>query len=635
MACTRAGDQTPMETAPLEDPHEPPRERVQLDYVVEVYGATKTVAPPCVVTLVTDLGASTREDGGPSLLVDRKFLHFDRDALDGRVSAHRPTIRVGSAAGVEGQVIDFGSIADFSPLALAARSEPMKLLLQRRTALSELHSRLLTRGDLVAPLRSALQQGIEAPVELLEQLDEFAEHALEQWAVVVEEVRSGALDVAADFLAALHARVDVHDEDLGRRVTQVLRDGEFLRLESAWLGVQHLLPDGSDDRRCTLRVLSATRKELYRDLHSSAGHIEQLLCGEFDLLGGEPAGLLVLDFEFSQDARDVSVLGAAARLAAKLNLHVVAAAAPAMLGVDNHAAATQRYRLRELQRLPEYAGWHQLRADPTATHLSLVAPRAVARAPHAMAGGGAGEFRYVEPPASANSAPWISGAVVLAGAILDVVARDGWPAALDCRARPFLLPATPVRTGVDTLGALRVETPLEAEFCARTAADLAALGIIALRRRPGSTQVMVDSACTASAAPRSTPREHTELGVSMALQQLARWLRCQRRDQPWQFSRHGRAVWEASLARITTSDDAAEEAATGDAPPRAAGTAPARVGPAVLAAAEVVDWVADHSVVPPMFRLSVLVQPTYGFSLGIAPALLALSFPIAPGEDAS
>src|SRR5262249_38593364 len=209
-----------------------------------------------------------------------------------------------------------------------------------------------------------------------------------------DESRALRLAEQPDLVAALYERMRTLDEALGYEVTRVLRDPEFRRLEAAWRGVDHLLRHLGTYEQSQLYVLTIGRGELEKGLQVD-GAIQHWLMEEFAQFGGQPKAVLVLDFEFMQQPRDVAILAAVARLAAMVNVQVLASAAPGLLDADDDAVIDPLHGSR-LQKLPEYAAWRRLRANPSTQRLGLVVPRAARRAPHALARPGHGDVR--DPP---------------------------------------------------------------------------------------------------------------------------------------------------------------------------------------------------------------------------------------------
>jgi type VI secretion system protein ImpB len=115
--------------------------RVQIEYDVELYGAEKKVQLPFVMGVMADL-AGKPEDPLPPV-ADRKFLEIDVDNFDARMKAMKPRVAymVPNTLTGEGNLpveLTFENMDDFSPGAIAARTEGLRQLLEARQQLANL-----------------------------------------------------------------------------------------------------------------------------------------------------------------------------------------------------------------------------------------------------------------------------------------------------------------------------------------------------------------------------------------------------------------------------------------------------------------------------------------------------------------
>ena len=117
--------------------------RVQIEYDVELYGSEKKIELPFVMGVMADLVGKPVEPLPE--LADRKFLEIDVDNFDERMKALKPRVafNVTNTLTGEGNLnveLEFESMEDFSPAAVAKKVEPLNELLQARTELSNLLS---------------------------------------------------------------------------------------------------------------------------------------------------------------------------------------------------------------------------------------------------------------------------------------------------------------------------------------------------------------------------------------------------------------------------------------------------------------------------------------------------------------
>src|SRR3974390_538350 len=115
--------------------------RVQIEYDVELYGAEKKIELPFVMGVMADLSGKPAE---PLPAVgDRKFLEIDVDNFDERLKSCKPRVafQVPNTLTGEGNLsvdMNFDSMDDFSPAAVARKVDSLNKLLTARTEVSRL-----------------------------------------------------------------------------------------------------------------------------------------------------------------------------------------------------------------------------------------------------------------------------------------------------------------------------------------------------------------------------------------------------------------------------------------------------------------------------------------------------------------
>ncbi len=117
--------------------------RVQIEYDVELYGASRKIQLPFVMGVLADLSGKPAEPLPP--VADRKFLEVDVDNFNDRLKSMRPRVAftVPNTLTGEGNLavdVTFESMDDFSPDAIARKVEPLRRLLEAREQLSNLLS---------------------------------------------------------------------------------------------------------------------------------------------------------------------------------------------------------------------------------------------------------------------------------------------------------------------------------------------------------------------------------------------------------------------------------------------------------------------------------------------------------------
>src|SRR5450755_4610345 len=115
--------------------------RVQIEYDVELYGAQKKIELPFVMGVMADLSGKPAE-ALPDV-ADRKFLEIDVDNFDERLKSCKPRVafQVPNTLTGEGNLsveMNFESMDDFSPAAVARKVDSLNKLLTMRTELKNL-----------------------------------------------------------------------------------------------------------------------------------------------------------------------------------------------------------------------------------------------------------------------------------------------------------------------------------------------------------------------------------------------------------------------------------------------------------------------------------------------------------------
>lgn len=135
--------------------------RVQLTYDVEVGDAIEKKELPFVAGVVGDFSGQPAEP--LAKLKERKFVNVDKDNFDDVLKGMKPRVQVqvdnrlkgdGSKVGVE---LNFKSLDDFSPEAVANQVEPLRKLLEARQKLADLRNKMAGNDKFEELLNEVLQ----------------------------------------------------------------------------------------------------------------------------------------------------------------------------------------------------------------------------------------------------------------------------------------------------------------------------------------------------------------------------------------------------------------------------------------------------------------------------------------------
>lgn len=139
--------------------------RVQIEYDVEVYGVERSIQLPFVMGVMSDL-AGKSEVPQPDI-AERRFMDIDIDNFDDRMKGIKPraSFQVPNTLSGEGRLavdLEFESMDDFSPAAVARKVGALEKLLEARTQLSN----LLTYMDGKAGAEELISEVLQHPALL-------------------------------------------------------------------------------------------------------------------------------------------------------------------------------------------------------------------------------------------------------------------------------------------------------------------------------------------------------------------------------------------------------------------------------------------------------------------------------------
>ena len=233
------------------------------------------------------------------------------------------------------------------------------------------------------------------------------------------------------------------DKLLSAQLNVILHTPEFQALESSWRGLHYLwqtrrsqlsarqLDDDNTDIH--IRVLNVSKRELKKNFEA-AGEFDQnelfrkVYEEEFGTAGGEPFGVLIANYEFTNHPEDIDLLTQLSEVGAAAFAPVITAASPSLLGLDDFSVLEQTLNLHEILQQPRHLKWRSLRSRVDSQFLGLTLPRILMRSPYDEASGKSHGFRFLENAGDGTrknylwgSAAWAMGAV-----LIRAFATSGW-----------------------------------------------------------------------------------------------------------------------------------------------------------------------------------------------------------------
>jgi type VI secretion system protein ImpD len=302
---------------------------------------------------------------------------------------------------------------------------------------------------------------------------------------------------------ALDRDVAEIDAFLSEQINAILHLPAFQRMEARWRGLLHLTEVADQAPLAKIRVLSASWSDVTRDLDRAFDFdrsqlFAKIYTEEVGMLGGEPFGLLIGDYEIQHrptddhPSDDVAALKSLAMIAAAAFAPIVLGASPRLFQLDSFSALGRPFDLRAVFRQVEYQRWQSMREGEETRFVGLVLPRVLMRLPYAIDAARRDGFRFEESVHAARGEDhlWGNAAIAFGAVVLRAFANFGWFADIRGAARDELrgglVTDLPVASFSTDKTGIAVKPSVEALLSDTQEKDLSDLGFIALRKVPFS-----------------------------------------------------------------------------------------------------------------------------------------------------
>ncbi len=341
-------------------------------------------------------------------------------------------------------------------------------------------------------------------------------------------------------LLALDRDIAEIDALLSAQVNAILHALPFQRLEARWRGLDFLTDVAEASPLAKVRMLSVSWSEVIRDLDRAADFdasqlFNKIYTEEIGMLGGEPFGLLIGDYEVQHrpsadhPTDDIAALKSLAMIAASSFAPLVMGVSPHLLQVDSFSALGRPMDLRSVFRQVEYQRWNSMREAEEMRFIGLVMPRVLMRVPYRIDGARRDGFRFVETVEAADAADhlWANGAFAFGSVVLRAFASYGWFADIRGAARDDLrgglVVNLPLACFATDAPGVAVKPSIEVLLSDTQEKDLADLGLIAMRKIPFTEYSVFYSNQSVHAPPRF---DRADANVNARLSAMLQYMLC-------------------------------------------------------------------------------------------------------------
>ncbi|HVV93438.1 MAG TPA: type VI secretion system contractile sheath large subunit [Hyphomicrobiales bacterium] len=367
---------------------------------------------------------------------------------------------------------------------------------------------------------------------------------------LVREALADSSLIKDDVLDTIEEMIARIDAKLTTQINAILHAPEFQQIESAWRGLNYLVMNSETDPSLKIRVMNASKNELYRNLRLYPGArwdqsplFKKLYETEFGQLGGEPYGCMIADYEFSHQPTDIQLLRDISKVAGAAHAPFFAAAAPELLGMDSWTELTNPRDISKIFDTPDYAAWKSLRDAPDSRYLGLCMPRVLSRLPYGAKAEPIEEFAFEEETDGhkGDKYAWMSAAYAMAVNINRAFKEWGWCTRIRGVQSGGEVINLPTHTFPSDDGGVDLKCPTEIAISDRREAELAKSGLIPLIHRKntdkaafiGAQSVYKPKAYSGKDGVEATASDNlsARLPYMFAVSRFAHYLKCMVRDK--------------------------------------------------------------------------------------------------------
>lgn len=482
-------------TQHLLDVIRPPR--VHITYDVEIGDAVESRELPYVLGVLADLSGASTVKRVP--LKDRKFVEVAGDTYDDIMASIAPrvvtrvkdVIRGGNA--LLNIDLTFTSIDDFEPKSLIAKVPALKSLMDSRTKLNDLLSKLDGNEDLNKALDTVLDKK-DKKVDAGKLVKDGKMAREESQTPYAKELVQEFLDqldkadtVSSDAIALVSQRISALDTLISAQLDEILHNDDFQRQEASWRGLFFLVTNVDESARIQIRLLNVTKDELRYDLEKAVEFdqsqmFKKIYEAEYGTFGGAPFSCLMGDFAFGRSQADLALLVKIAQVAAAAHAPFISGANPNLFDLDSFTSLGIPRDLSLIFENTELGKWQSFRESEDSRYVALTLPHILMRAPYGEDSNPAEGVKYEESVDGVDNSLfcWGNASWAMVQRVMNSALLYGWPAAIRGVEGGGLVEDLPYYTFKTTDGDVALKCPTEVAISDRREKELSDLGFLPL-----------------------------------------------------------------------------------------------------------------------------------------------------------
>ncbi len=365
----------------------------------------------------------------------------------------------------------------------------------------------------------------------------------------LSQVLQGEVTVSRDTEAMINARIAQIDHLVSLQLNEVMHHPSFQKLEGSWRGLKYLLDSSETSPMLKIRVMSATKKEVLKDLQRAAEFDQSALFKkvyeeEYGVFGGEPFGAIIGDYEFTKHPEDIELLEKISHVAAAAHAPFFTAAGPEMLNLDSYSNLGQPRDIAKIFDSSEFAKWKSFRESEDSRYVGLCMPRILMRLPYGRDTKPVEGFNYEEHVDGTEHSKylWGNAAYAMGTRLTSAFANYGWCTTIRGVEGGGLVEGLPAHTFRTDEGDVALKCPTEIAITDRREKELADNGFIPLVHCKGTDYAAffsVQSAQKPKLYNKEDANANSRLSAQMpyilAVSRFAHYLKSMMRDKIGSF----------------------------------------------------------------------------------------------------
>jgi type VI secretion system protein ImpC len=311
---------------------------------------------------------------------------------------------------------------------------------------------------------------------------------------LTDEAMKGTVTWEKSLTNTVQQAIKKLDDALSEQLAAVLHNPDLQALEGSYRGLRHLVFGSETSSKLKIKVMSATKAEIAKDLAKAIEFdqstlFKKLYEAEYGSPGGEPYGVLIGDYEFANHPDDLEMLASISNVAAAAFCPFISAASPKLLGFDSWADLAKPRDLEKIFESVEYVQWSSFRDTEDSRFVVLSLPRVLSRLPYGAATKPIEEFSFEEvdldekgrsKPVPDDKYTWMNAAFVLGTKMTEAFAQYGWCTAIRGAEGGGKVEGLPAHIFISDDGDPDLKCPTEIGITDRREAELDKLGFLTL-----------------------------------------------------------------------------------------------------------------------------------------------------------